>query len=476
MTGTSTKHPNAILAIILTSTLMVVMDASIVTTALPKIHAEFGFSSVGLSWVVNAYSLVFGGLMLLGARMGDLLGRRRMFLVGLAIFTLASLAIGLAQSAASLIIARAIQGLGSAILSPATLALLTANFREGHERTRVLALYGTIVGIATSIGLVLGGIVTSLISWRAGFFINVPIGIVLLFATPKYIAEAERHRGKFDVLGAFTSILGMTSLVYGIVHAADASWTDSVTLITLLVGVILLAVFVVNEWRAEQPIMPLRLFASWQRSASYGSRLLYLGVMISFWFFITQYLQIIKGFSPIVAGVAFLPMTLANFVAALYIPYLTRRIGNSRLIAAGVVITFVGMIWLSRITVSGSYFLQVALPLILLGIGQGLSQGPLTAEGLVGVTNKDAGAASGITYVASQVGAALGLAILVTVFAAANASSLTANELLTHRISAALVAGAVLLALSFLIVVIGISRRRKAAAAEVTSNVIQEGI
>jgi EmrB/QacA subfamily drug resistance transporter len=457
------KHPNAILAIILTSTLMVVMDVSIVTTALPKIHTEFGFSPVDLSWVANAYSLAFGGLLLLGAKSGDLFGMRKMFIIGLAVFTFASLAVGLAQSAAWLIIARVIQGLGASILSPSTLALLTVNFKEGHERTRVLALYGTIVGIATSVGLVLGGIVTSLISWRVAFFLNVPIGIVLLFAAFKYIAETSQQKGKLDILGALLSTVGMTSLVYGIVHAGDFGWSNSVTIMTVLAGIILLAGFIVNEWKVEDPIMPLRIFKSRGRSGSYSARTLYLGVMISFWFFLTQYLQVVKGFSPILAGIAFLPMTLANFGAAFYIPRLTRRIGNPLVIAVGIGITVVGMIWLSRITAASSYFLQFALPLVLLGIGQGLSQGPLTAEGLKGVANENAGAASGITYVASQLGAALSLAILVTVFAAANATSLTTNELLTHRISASLVAGAVMLALSFVITIIFIVRPSKSA-------------
>ncbi|TBL69083.1 MFS transporter [Paenibacillus thalictri] len=457
----SKRNPNAILAIILASTMMVVMDVSIVTTSLPVIHKQFGFSPVGLSWVVNVYSLVFGGLLLLSSRAGDLFGRRRMFMVGLSIFTFASLAIGLAQSAEMLIIFRAIQGLGASILSPATLALLTENFKEGHERTRVLALYGTIVGIATSVGLVLGGIVTSLISWRVAFFLNVPIGLITLWATPRFIAKTQSYKGKLDVIGAILSVFGMSSLVYGIVHAADTSWSNSVTVMMLAVGVVLLAVFVVNEWRARQPIMPLRLFQHRGRAASYAARTLYLGVMISFWFFITQYLQVVKGFSPILTGVAFLPMTLANFFAALYIPRLTRRIGNPLIITLGVGVTVVGMFWISQITPSSSYLLMFALPLILLGIGQGLSQGPLTAEGLAGVYDRDAGAASGITYVASQLGAAFGLAILVAIFAAASTSTLSGNALLTHQISAALFGAGIILVASLFIVVVWIVFRRE---------------
>jgi EmrB/QacA subfamily drug resistance transporter len=456
------RRPNAIMAIILTSTLMVVMDVSIVTTALPKIHEAFGFSAVGLSWVVNAYSLFFGGLLLLGAKTGDILGRRRMFMLGLAIFTFASLAIGLAQSAAWLIIARAIQGMGAALLSPATLALLSENFAEGAERTRVLALYGTIVGMATSIGLVIGGIVTTAISWRVAFFLNVPIGIVLLIITPKYIRDSRGHRGKLDIVGAMLSIVGMFSLVYGIVHAADVGWSDTTTITTLIAGLVLVAAFVLNEWKAREPIMPLRLFQSRQRSASYSSRLLYLGVMISFWFFITQYLQIVKGYSAILTGIAFLPLTLSNFAAALYIPRLTRRIGNPLVVAVGVSITLVGMVWLSRITPASSYFLAFALPLVLLGVGQGLSQGPMTAEGLAGVSDKDAGAASGVTYVASQLGVALVLAILITVFATADNARLSGNALLTHRISTSLIAASVILAISLFIALMWTVRGKKA--------------
>ncbi|HVX31892.1 MAG TPA: MFS transporter, partial [Solirubrobacterales bacterium] len=242
------------------------------------------------------------------------------------------------------------------------------------------------------------------------------------------------------------------------------SWTTTETIASLLVGVLLLAVFVWVESRARQPIMPLRLFASRRRSGSYGARTLYLGVMISFWFFITQYLQVVKGFSAILTGVAFMPMTLANFAAALCIPRLTRRIGNPLVITVGVAVTLVGMVWLTRISPGSSYLLAFALPLVLLGVGQGLSQGPLTAEGLVGVADRDAGAASGITYVASQVGTSLALAIQTAVFAAAAGGGLAGTALLTHRISAALTAAAVLLALSLAVVVVTITVRRGDAA------------
>ncbi len=240
----------------------------------------------------------------------------------------------------------------------------------------------------------------------------------------------------------------MFSVIYGIVHAADTGWGNAATIALLVAGLGLLGLFVLGERQAKQPILPLRLFASPKRTASYVSRTLYIGVIIGFWFFASQYLHIVKGFSRILAGFAFLPMTLANFWSALYIPRLVRRIGNSRLISTVFTITIVGMLLLSRITPQSSYLWHFALPLLLLGVGLGLSQGPITTEGLAGVDAKDVGAASGITYVAMQLGATLGLAILIAVFSGANAPSLSGNALLTHRITMAFVAASILLVLS----------------------------
>jgi EmrB/QacA subfamily drug resistance transporter len=314
--------------IILLSYLMIVLDISIVITALPKMHQALGFSATGLSWVQNAYTLALGGLLLLGARAGDILGRRRMFVVGLGLFTVASLAVGLAPSAAWLLAARAVQGVGAAILAPSTLALLTASFPEGHERTRAVAYYGAVAGVGASLGLVVGGVLTSWLSWRVGFFINVPIGIAMMLVAPRYLPETERRAGRFDLPGALSSTVGMTALVYGIVRSADAGWSDPLTSAALAVGALLLALLVLNERRAPQPIMPLRLFASRERAGAYGGRILYLGAMLGFWFFLTQYLQGVYGYSPLAAGVAFLPMTLANFAVALAVPQLTRRLGK----------------------------------------------------------------------------------------------------------------------------------------------------
>jgi EmrB/QacA subfamily drug resistance transporter len=455
----------AVLTIILLSYLMIVLDISIVITALPKMQLDLAFSATSLSWVQNAYTLAFGGLLLLGARAGDILGRRRMFVAGLALFTAASLVIGLAPSAAWLLGARVAQGVGAAILAPSTLAMLTASFPEGPERTRAVAYYGAVAGVGASLGLVLGGVLADWISWRVGFFINVPIGIAMIAAAPRFLPETERRSGRFDLPGALASTLGMTALVYGIVRSADAGWGDPLTVAALAAGAVLLALLVLNEWRAAQPIMPLRLFASGERSGAYAGRVLFLGAMMGFWFFITQFLQTVYGYTPLQAGVAFLPMTLANFAVALATPRLTRRFGNPLLLAGGLTITLIGMAWLSRLTADTPYLTGIALPMILIGAGQGGALGPFTAAGIAGVSGEDAGAASGLVNAAHQLGGSVGLGILVTVFAAAGSvTTLDAPHLLAHRVSTALTAGTVMLALALVVVLALIVLPRQLAA------------
>jgi len=467
-TGTEPRlHRTAVLAVVLVSYLMIVLDISIVITALPRLHDDLGFSATGLSWVQNAYLLAFGGLLLLGARAGDLLGRRRVFIAGLGLFTAASLGIGLAQSPAMLLLARAVQGVGAATLAPSTLALLTTSFPAGPERTRAIGYYGATAGVGASLGLVLGGVLTDLISWRVGFFLNVPIGIAMMFVAPRVLPETERRSGRFDVAGALSSTAGMVALVYGLVRSAEAGWSDPLTVGTLVAGVVLLTLFVLDEWRAAQPIMPLRLFASRERTGAYLGRLLFLGGMLGFWFYVTQYLQGVLGFSPLETGFAFLPTTVVNFAVALAVPWLTRRLGNARLLAGGILVAAIGMAWLSRVSADSSYLTGVALPMLLIGAGQGGVLAPITAAGVAGVAPEDAGAASGLVNVFHQIGGSLGLGILVTVFAAAGSAALDGRDLLAHQIGAALAGGAVLLALAFVVVLALVVR--PAAAAQRTS-------
>ena len=459
----SSQRP--LLAIVLASYLMIVLDVSIVITALPQIHEALGFSDTGLSWVQNAYTLAFGGLLLLGARAGDVLGRRRMFVIGIATFTAASFAAGLAQSAAWLLAARGAQGVGAAIAAPSTLALLTTAFPEGPQRTRAVAYYGAVAGGGGSVGLVLGGILTSWISWRWGLFINVPVGIALVLAAPRFLPETPRRRGRFDLTGAATSTLGMTAIVYGIVRAAETAWTDSLTLTTLAFGGVLLALFVLNERRVAQPITPLRLFASRERVGAYVSRVLFVGAMFGMFFFLTQYLQGVDGYSPLRAGLAFLPLTTVMFAMVFVVPALAARLGNARLLAFGVTTAFLGMAWLSRLSADTPYLTGIALPMVVLGLGAGAAFTPLTSSGVAGVEPEDAGAASGLVNVAHQLGGSLGLGVLVTVFASASPDGADPHEVLAGRISSSLTVGATMLALA-LAVVVALVRRPRPAPAE----------
>jgi EmrB/QacA subfamily drug resistance transporter len=429
-------------AIILLSYLMIVLDISIVITGLPKIRDGFDFSPTGLSWVHNAYTLTFGGLLLLGARAGDILGRRRMFIIGLAIFTAASAAIGVAPFASWLITARAAQGVGAAILAPSTLALLTTYFPEGPERTRIIGYYGAVAGVGAGVGLALGGVLAEELSWRVGFFINLPIGAALMLGARRYLQETERRPARFDVIGAVTSTLGMSALVFGTVRAAAAGWDDAVTSGALITGVLSLALLVVNEKYAQQPIMPLGLFADRRRVGAYAARILFLGAMVGFWFFMSQFLQGVVGFSPSQAGAAFLPTALSQFAAAMAVPRLTRRSGNGAVLAGGVLTALIGLAWLSEVAAGAPAFSAVVFPMILLGVGQGFALSTLTVAGVAGVAAADAGAASGLVNTAHQLGGSLGLAVLIVVSAASG--SATPAE----RIAAVFGAGSIMLALA----------------------------
>jgi EmrB/QacA subfamily drug resistance transporter len=469
-------NPALVLAIILGSYLMVVLDVSVVITALPDIHRDLHFSATDLSWVQSAYALTFGGLLLLGARAGDILGRRRVFMVGIAMFSLMSLLGGLAQSSAWLLTERALQGAAAAIAAPSTLALLTTNFPEGEPRTRAIAAYAAVAGGGGSVGLVLGGMLTQWISWRWGLFINVPVGLALIAMAPRYLAETERRPGHFDLPGAATSTLGMTALVYGFVRAASDGWGDPGTLASFTLAGILLAAFVLNEMRAEQPITPLRLFASRERVGAYIARILVVGALFSMFFFLTQYLQGARGFSPLGAGVAFLPMTLIMFGTVRMVPRLIGRYGNAPLLLGGTLVAAVGMGWLSRLSITATYFPDIALPLVLLGIGMGMALAPLTTAGIAGVEPEDAGAASGVVNAAHQLGGSLGLSVLVTVFASASRSAAAhplpgasaetqAHYVLTHGVASALTGSALLLGLALLVSVVALHPPRLALAA-----------
>lgn len=444
-------NANRVLAIVVTSYLMIVVDISIVITGLPQIQTSLGFTDAQLSWVTNAYTLAFGGLLLLGARAGDILGRRRMFIAGLSLFTAASIAVGFSTSVGGLLAARAIQGAGAAVLAPSTLALLSTHFPEGPARTRALSMYAAAAGVGATLGLVLGGLFADLLSWRAGFFINLPIGVLLIWAARRSIAETSKRAGQFDLGGTLTSTISMTALVFGLVRAADAGWHDGVTQAALGVGVLMAVAFIWIEQRVSQPIVPLRLLTNRERAGAYLARMLFLGGAVGFWFFTTQYLQGVLHLRPLQAGLAFLPVTLPNFASAMAVPKLARRYGGNKLLLVGLMLGVIGLLWLAQADVHSNYWMDVAPPMVLIGLGQGLLLAPLTAAGVAGVAREDAGAASGLVNVAHQLGGALGLGLLVLVFTRAAPGTALDTAILAHRIGAALDVGALLLALALLV-------------------------
>ncbi|TSD99238.1 MFS transporter [Skermania sp. ID1734] len=443
---TTAAKPGAILTIILVSYFLILLDNSVVFTGLPSIRESLQLSSTSLSWVQDAYTLVFGGLLLLGARLGDLIGRRRVFITGLAIFVGASFLIGVAPSGSWLIAARALQGIGAAIVAPSSLSLLTASFPEGEARSKAVAYYGATAGIGASLGLLVGGAAASWISWRAGFFINLPIGVAMIALAPKYLPETARRPGTFDLAGAVLATVGTGALVFGVIESAARGWANALVLSSITIAVAMLALLVINEKRADQPILPLRLFTDRRRAGAYLARALYLGAMIGFFFFTTQLMQGIFGFTALQAGLGFLPMTAVNFAVAMMVPRLVRRFGSAALLTAGVVLTLAGMAWLSQASPAYGYLTSVALPMLLIGVGQGLAFAPLTSFGIVDAPAEDAGAASGLVNTFHQLGMALGLAILVSVSARATT--------LMSQFAYALIAASVLLSACLIVVLL----------------------
>ncbi len=420
------RTPSMVLAVILTAQLMVVLDATIVNVALPHIQRSLGFSSSSLSWVLNAYVLTFGGLLLLGARSGDLLGRRRTFLAGVSLFTLSSLAGGFATSSWMLLTARAVQGVGGALAAPAALALLTAVFPEGAARVRAIGLYTTVSAAGGATGLVAGGLLTQWASWRWVMFVNVPIGIAVVALGVASLVETERRSGRFDLAGAITSTAGMGAVVLGLVEAGSAGWAAPITVVSLVAGLALLGLFVWIEETAAEPVLPLRILADRTRAGANVARGLGYAGMYGTIFFFTQFLQDIQGHSPLVTGLGFLPTPLTVFLSS----QLTSRVLVNRLPARTLMVIGSGIsaggLFLATQLHAGSPYLQILPSLIMMGAGMGISFVSLTTAGLAGVDPRDAGAASGLINVMQQLGAALGLAVLVTVFDTVTGGAATA--------------------------------------------------
>ncbi|KJE21083.1 drug resistance transporter, EmrB/QacA subfamily [Frankia torreyi] len=424
---TRSRHSALALATISAAQLIIVLDATIVFVALPAIHRGLHFSTANLVWVTVAYALTFGGLLPLGGRAGDLFGRRRMFMTGTAVFALASLVGGFAQNDVCLIVTRAAQGAGGALTSPAALSLIATNFAEGPARNRAMGVYAGISGAGTAIGLLVGGLLTELVSWRAVLFVNVPIALVVLLLAPRVLAESEGQAGgRLDVPGAVTVTSGMVLLVYGLTNASNHGWTSPGTVGCLVAAAALLAVFVVIETRARRPLMPLDIFTSRNRCAAYGMMLCFGAAMFASLYFMTQYLQDVLGYSSIMAGLGFLPMSATIVIMSQVAARLVGRIGIRAALLIGPVCAAGGLLWLSRLTPGSGY--GGTLPaLLLMAAGLGFSFVPLTLTAVAGVRPGESGLAAALLNTCQQIGGSTGLALLSTV--AAHVSHSRARQL-----------------------------------------------
>jgi EmrB/QacA subfamily drug resistance transporter len=422
------RHLGLALVVIATAQLMVVLDATIVNVALPDIQKALGFSGSGLEWVVNAYALTFGGLLLLGGRAGDLLGRRRVFIAGIILFSVASLLGGFATTQEWLLAARAIQGVGGAIVAPTALSLVTTTFPEGPPRNRAMGVYAAMSIAGAAVGLILGGVLTTYLSWRWVFFVNVPIGVAVILAAPRVLSESARRRGRFDLPGAITGTLGLAALVYGLTSAATtpngvSHWGDTKVVASLTAAVVLLVSFVLIEWRSKHALMPLRIFNNRNRSGAYLIMLCIGTAMFGMFFFLTVFVQTVWGYSALRTGIAYLPMVATIMAMAGVSAQLVPRIGARPLMLAGSAIGAGGMYWLSRINEHSTYVNGLLGPIIVTAIGLGMLFMPVTLVALSKVEDKDAGLASSLLNTGQQVGGAIGLALLGTVAWTAVANS-----------------------------------------------------
>jgi EmrB/QacA subfamily drug resistance transporter len=423
------RHLGLALFVIAAAQLMVILDATITNIALPAIQTDLGVTDANLAWIVNSYALAFGGLMLLGGKAGDLFGRRRIFQAGIGVFTLASLLGGLAPNEGLLIGARILQGVGAALAAPNALALITTTFPAGKSRNTAMGVYAAMGGVGATVGLLLGGVLTDALDWRWVFFINIPIGLVVLAGT-RTLVEAERHPGRLDVPGAITGTGGLIALVYGITRGGEHGWGNGLTLASFATAAVLLAVFLVIQWRAADPMMPLRLFKDRNRSGSYATMLFVGSGMFAMFYFLTLYMQLILGYSAVRTGFAFLPFSVGMGAAAGISSKLIARLAPRLIAGPGLLVAAVGMFWFATLDPGSSYAGHLMPAMFVTALGLGMSFVPMTLGAVSGVDHQDTGMASALLNTAQQIGGALGLAVLSTI------STTAANDKLPEAASA----------------------------------------
>jgi EmrB/QacA subfamily drug resistance transporter len=455
---------------------VVVLDASIVNVALPSIKGALDFSQENLQWVVNAYTLTFGGFLLLGGRAADLLGRRRVFIAGLVLFSLASLAGGLAQSEGWLIVARGVQGLGAAIVSPAALSIVTTTFREGPERNKAMGIWGALAGAGGAVGVLLGGILTDTLGWEWVLFVNVPIGLAAAMLAPRLIREsrAADAPATYDVAGATSITGGLIVLVYGLVKANDAGWGSTQTVGLLGLAAALIVAFVVIELRSRAPIVPLRVFRMRTLTGANVVGLLVGASLFAMFFFISLYLQQVLGYSALKAGVSYLPLAFGIIISAGVAAQLVNRVGFKPVLVAGLALIAVGLVMFAGVSPTGTYLGDVLFPSLVVAFGLGLAFVALTIAAVAGVRDAEAGLASGLINTSQQVGGALGLAILSAIATArtdgvmrtAGGARGELPRALTEGFQSAFVVGAVFAAVGIVVALVFLRTDRRAREPE----------
>jgi EmrB/QacA subfamily drug resistance transporter len=405
------------LALLCVAQFVVVLDASIVNVALPTIKEALNFSEDSLPWVLNAYVLTFGGFLLLGGRLADLLGRRRLFMGGLVLFALASLAGGLASNSGQLIAARAVQGLGGAILSPAALSIVAVTFKDGAERNKALGIWGAVAGSGGAAGVLLGGILTEYVGWEWVLWVNVPIGIAAAAIAPSLIAEtkSEAETRHFDIAGAVTITLGLSALVFALLDAETVGWGSVQTIATIVGSLILLAAFVAIEMRSRAPLVPFSIFRVRTVTGANVVGILVGASLFSMFYFISLYMQQVLGYSPIKAGLSYLPLAITIILAAGVASALVTKVGFKPILAVGMACVALGLIWFTQIDVNGTFLKDLLGPSLLAAVGLGFAFVPVTIAAVSGIEDREQGLASGLINTSQQVGGALGLAILAAI-------------------------------------------------------------
>jgi EmrB/QacA subfamily drug resistance transporter len=469
----SRVNATAVLAVVAIAQFMVILDSTVVNVALPTIRTDLGFSEQNLSWVLNAYTLMFGGFLLLGGRAADRLGRRRLFVAGIALFSGASLICGLSQSEAMLLIARGAQGLGGAMVSPAALSIVLTTFAEGPERNRALGIWGAIAGAGGAIGVLLGGVIVQAISWRWVFFINVPIGAAVLTLTPRIVPESRSGAAanrRYDVGGAIAITLGTIALVFTLIKAESWGWGSGKTIAGFAIAALLIAAFVTIEQRHSDPLVPLRIFSNRSLAASDVTMLLVAAGLFGMFYFCTLYLQQVLGFSALKTGVSYLPFSLTLIAASTGASRLVDRFSPKAILVTGLLISTAGFIFITQVSGHGDYASHVLPAFLILAVGLGLSFVPITISATTGVSPEDSGLASGLLNTTQQVGGSLGLAILSTVSTARLTNALHGGAALpaalTHGFEGAFIVAAILCAAAAVLALVLLPGRKREAGNE----------